>query len=33
VLQSGAVVHLIYEKVKKMGLGREVESSDFFINL
>jgi len=31
-IQSGAVVHLIYEKVMKMGLGKEVEASDFFIN-
>jgi ornithine cyclodeaminase/alanine dehydrogenase-like protein (mu-crystallin family) len=31
-IQSGAVVHLIYEKVKKMGLGKEVDSSDFFVN-
>jgi ornithine cyclodeaminase/alanine dehydrogenase-like protein (mu-crystallin family) len=32
-IQSGAVVNLIYEKVKKKGLGREVEKvSDFFIN-
>jgi len=33
-IQSGAVVNLIYEKVKKHGLGREVSDvSDFFINL
>ncbi|MFA9437699.1 MAG: ornithine cyclodeaminase family protein, partial [Candidatus Bathyarchaeota archaeon] len=31
-IQSGAVVHLIYEKVKKMGLGKEVNASDFFVN-
>jgi ornithine cyclodeaminase/alanine dehydrogenase-like protein (mu-crystallin family) len=33
-IQSGAVVNLIYEKAKRLGLGREVEGvSDFFINL
>jgi alanine dehydrogenase len=31
-IQSGAVVHLIYEKVKKMGLGKEVNASNFFVN-
>jgi ornithine cyclodeaminase/alanine dehydrogenase-like protein (mu-crystallin family) len=32
-IQSGAVVNLIYEKAKKLGLGREVKGiSDFFIN-
>ena len=31
-IQSGAVVHRIYEKVKKAGLGKEVEAPDFFIN-
>ena len=32
-IQSGAVVNLIYEKVKQKGLGREVDKiSDFFIN-
>jgi ornithine cyclodeaminase/alanine dehydrogenase-like protein (mu-crystallin family) len=32
-IQSGAVVNLIYQKVKKMGLGREIDDvSDFFIN-
>ena len=31
-IQSGAVVHLIYEKVKKMRLGKEVNASDFFVN-
>ncbi len=32
-IQSGAVVHLIYEKAKKMGLGKEMDDvSDFFVN-
>lgn len=31
-IQSGAVVHLIYEKVKESGLGKEVDAPDFFIN-
>ena len=32
-IQSGAVVNLIYEKAKKLGLGKEVDGvSDFFIN-
>lgn len=31
-IQSGAVVNLIYEKVKEKGLGKEVDASDFFIN-
>ena len=32
-IQSGAVVNLIYEKAKKLGLGREVKGiSDYFIN-
>ena len=31
-IQSGAVVNLIYEKVKSKGLGKEVKASDFFIN-
>jgi ornithine cyclodeaminase/alanine dehydrogenase-like protein (mu-crystallin family) len=32
-IQSGAVVNLIYEKTKKLGLGKEAKNiSDFFIN-
>lgn len=31
-IQSGAVVNLIYEKVKEEGFGIEISASDFFIN-
>lgn len=31
-IQSGAVINLIYEKVKIMKLGKEVKAMDFFIN-
>ncbi len=31
-IQSGAVVNLIYEKVKQAGLGKEVDAPDFFVN-
>jgi alanine dehydrogenase len=32
-IQSGAVVNLIFEKAKKLGLGKEENGvSDFFIN-
>lgn len=31
-IQSGAVVNLIYEKVKEKGLGKYVKASDFFVN-